>query len=119
MDEIEELPTEVQTQNDLDQLNDELDAQLLINRTRWQYRVVSLGMFNAPDRMAAMLGHLGSKGWELITIYDKQSNWLQGMEKDFALFKRSVPAGEHSRRRMGAVGLCEHSRTRQAAQGNT
>jgi hypothetical protein len=92
MDEGEDVQV---TQGELDQLDDELDAGLLINRTRWQYRVVNLGMFNAPDRMAAVLGHLGSQGWELISIYDKQSNWLQAMEKGFALFKRVVPPGAH------------------------
>lgn len=29
-------------------------------------------------------------GWELITIYDKASNWMQGMEKGFMLLKRPV-----------------------------
>src|SRR5207244_1940641 len=37
------------------------------------------------------LGQLGEEGWELVTVYDKASNWLNGMEKGFALFKRPVP----------------------------
>ena len=61
--------------------------------TRWQYRIVNLGMFNAPGRMQASFAKLGSAGWELVTMYDKSSNWFQGMEKGFALFKRPVPAG--------------------------
>jgi hypothetical protein len=36
---------------------------------------------------------LGSSGWELVTIYDKSSNWFGGMEKGFALFKREVADG--------------------------
>lgn len=40
--------------------------------------------------MAQAFGHLGSAGWELVTIHDKVSNWLGGMEKGFAIFKREV-----------------------------
>lgn len=61
---------------------------------RFQYRVVNLGMFRAQDRMVRVLGDMGSAGWELVVIYDKSSNWLQGMEKGFALFKREVPDGQ-------------------------
>jgi len=61
---------------------------------RWQYRVVNVGMYNTPDRLASVLGQLGSNGWELVHVYDKQSNWLAGMEKGFAIFKRAVPDGE-------------------------
>ena len=43
---------------------------------------------------AGALAHLGEHGWELIGVYDKSSNWWQGMEKGFALFKRSVADGE-------------------------
>jgi hypothetical protein len=60
---------------------------------RWQYRVVNVGMFNAADRLAAVLGLMGENGWELVGIYDKSSNWLSGMEKGFALFKRPVLDG--------------------------
>lgn len=62
--------------------------------TRWQYKVVNLGMFFAGDRLVQTLGRLGADGWELITIYDKSSNWLANMEKGFALFKRPVAAGD-------------------------
>lgn len=61
--------------------------------TRWQYGVVNIGMFKAASRMQLVLGHLGSEGWELISIYDKGSNWLGGMEKGFMLLKRPVPPG--------------------------
>lgn len=66
-----------------------------LERTRWQYRIVNIGMFNAPQRLAVILGKLGSQGWELVHVYDKASNWLNGMEKGFALFRRSVAPGEH------------------------
>lgn len=61
---------------------------------RFQYRVVNLGMFFAQDRMVSALGSMGAAGWELVGIYDKSSNWLQGMEKGFALFKREVADGQ-------------------------
>lgn len=60
---------------------------------RWQYAVASIGMFNAQSRMATVLGSLGAQGFELVTVYDKASNWFAGMEKGFMLFKREVPAG--------------------------
>lgn len=63
------------------------------NQVRWQYRVVNVGMFGTPDRLAAVLGQLGAGGWELVHVYDKMSNWLGGMEKGFAIFKREVAAG--------------------------
>lgn len=58
---------------------------------RYQYRIVQLGMFSTADRLAAALSELGRNGWELVTIYDKSSNWLNNMEKGFALFKRDAP----------------------------
>jgi len=61
---------------------------------RWQYGVINIGVFNAMDRMQVAFGALGSEGWELITIYDKASNWLSGSEKGFMLFKRAVPPGQ-------------------------
>jgi hypothetical protein len=61
---------------------------------RWQYRVVNMGMFNAPERLAFVLGHLGAQGWELMHVYDKMSNWIQSAEKGFAIFKRVVLPGE-------------------------
>ena len=60
---------------------------------RWQYAVVNIGSFNSPERMAATLDVAGSHGWELITVYDKASNWFQGWEKGFMLMKRPVPPG--------------------------
>lgn len=73
---------------------------------RWQYRVVNIGMFNAPERMALVLGKLGSQGWELVNVYDKSSNWLTGMEKGFVLFKRPVAPGAHPE---GTWGMWERS----------
>ena len=61
---------------------------------RWQYAVVSLGAFGAVGRLTKTLGHLGSEGWELVHVYDKASNWFNGMEKGFALFKRLIPPGQ-------------------------
>lgn len=61
---------------------------------RWQYGVVNIGMFGALDRMRAVFGELGKQGWELVTVYDKASNWMASMEKGFMLFKRPVPPGE-------------------------
>lgn len=61
---------------------------------RYQYRIVQLGMFNAVERMAAAFAQLGEQGWELVAMYDKSSNWWQGLEKGFALFKREVAPGE-------------------------
>lgn len=60
---------------------------------KWQYAVVNVGMFNSPERMADVLAQAGSSGWELVTVYDKASNWFAGMEKGFMLFKRPVPRG--------------------------
>ena len=61
---------------------------------RFQYQVVNVGMFNAAERMVRVFGHLGERGWELVGMYDKSSNWFNQMEKGFALFKREVPEGE-------------------------
>jgi hypothetical protein len=61
---------------------------------RWQYTVVDIGSLNATMRLQGALGQLGSEGWELVHVYDKASNWLDGMEKGFALFKRPVAPGE-------------------------
>jgi hypothetical protein len=61
---------------------------------RWQYQVVNIGSFSAADRLVGALSELGAEGWELVTIYDKASNWLNGFEKGFALFKRPVAEGE-------------------------
>lgn len=60
---------------------------------RWQYGVVNIGMFKALSRLQGVLGHLGEQGWELVTIYDKSSNWFAEMEKGFMLLKRPVPPG--------------------------
>jgi hypothetical protein len=58
---------------------------------RWQYAVVNLGMFNSADRMTGVLADAGHAGWELVTIFDKSSNWFASMEKGFMLLKREVP----------------------------
>ncbi len=62
--------------------------------TRYQYKIVNLGMFNAMDRMLSAFAELGADGWQLVATYDKASNWFQGMEKGFLLFMRAVPSGE-------------------------
>ena len=61
---------------------------------RYQYRIVNLGTFNAPDRMVRAFAALGKDGWELVTMYDKSSNWFANIEKGFAIFKRTVPDGQ-------------------------
>jgi hypothetical protein len=61
---------------------------------RWQYCIVNLGSFGTGGRLGMALSYFGSQGWELVTIYDKASNWFQGMEKGFILFKRPVPPGD-------------------------
>jgi hypothetical protein len=60
---------------------------------RWQYRIVNLGVIDTAPRLQRVLGQLGAEGWELITVYDKASNWSRA-EKGFALFKRPVPEGD-------------------------
>lgn len=61
--------------------------------TRWQYRIVNLGAFNAAQRLGMALAYFGERGWELTVVYDKASNWLAEMEKGFMIFKRPVPQG--------------------------
>ena len=58
---------------------------------RWQYAVVNTGSFNSMKRLSGVLALAGSAGWELISVYDKASNWIGGTEKGFMLLKRAVP----------------------------
>ena len=60
---------------------------------RWQYAVVNVGMFSTSERMANVLGSAGRSGWELVTVFDKSSNWFVSMEKGFMLLRRRVPPG--------------------------
>jgi hypothetical protein len=60
---------------------------------RWQYATVNTGMFNSAERLTEVLGEAGRVGWELVTVYDKSSNWFGGMEKGFMLLRREVPDG--------------------------
>lgn len=55
--------------------------------------VADVGMFSAATRMPTMLAYLGERGFELVGVYDKASNWWRDMEKGFMLFKRAVPPG--------------------------
>ena len=59
-----------------------------------QYVVANVGMFGAKGRLQGVLAFLGPHGYELVTVYDKASNWFGGMEKGFMLFKREVPPGQ-------------------------
>ena len=61
--------------------------------TRYQYKIVNLGTFNAMERMLGAFADLGADGWQLVATYDKASNWFQGVEKGFVLFMRDHPAG--------------------------
>ena len=54
---------------------------------------VNTGMFNSAERLTEVLGEAGRVGWELVTVYDKSSNWFGGMEKGFMLLRREVPEG--------------------------
>lgn len=64
------------------------------HHVRWQYGVINIGLFGALDRMQMVFAELGQHGWELVTVYDKASNWMGNMEKGFMLFKRPVLPGE-------------------------
>lgn len=61
---------------------------------RWQYAIASVGMFGTAERLQTVFGRLGEDGWELVNVYDKSSNWFNGMEKGFAMFKRPVAPGD-------------------------
>lgn len=65
-----------------------------VHGRRWQYVVANVGMFDADTRLPRVLAFMGATGYELITVYDKSSNWFANMEKGFMLFKREVPDGE-------------------------
>lgn len=71
----------------------ELSQPLAHGGDRWQYAVIDTGAFNTSARLATVLAATGQAGWELVTIYDKSSNWLAGMEKGFMLLRRRVPPG--------------------------
>ncbi|WP_235045330.1 hypothetical protein, partial [Candidatus Microthrix parvicella] len=58
--------------------------------TRKHHRWIQV---DTAERMASVLGMSGQAGWELVTIFDKSSNWFVGMEKGFMLLRRRVPAG--------------------------
>jgi len=58
--------------------------------TRWEYKVVNIGAFQTQERLEPTLDSLGAAGWELVTVFDKLSNWFEGIEKGFVLFKRPV-----------------------------
>lgn len=62
--------------------------------TRWQYRIVNLGAAFVARRLGMTLSYFGQRGWELVGVYDKASNWLNGIEKGFMLFKKAVPPGD-------------------------
>jgi hypothetical protein len=87
------------------------------DRLRWQYCVVNIGSFNAMQRLGHVLGALGGEGWELVSVYDKASNWLQGMEKGFMLFKRPVLPGEEPQGDWAEIW--DTNRVDMAARGET
>ena len=63
----------------------------------FQFAVINIGSFRAVGRLQRALGIAASEGWDLVAIYDKASNWMQGMEKGFILLKRPVPDGRTMR----------------------
>ncbi len=69
-------------------------TQPLAGVERFQYAVINTGTFNSSDRLRSVLDVAGQCGWELVTVYDKSSNWFQGWEKGLMLMKRRVPDGE-------------------------
>jgi len=60
---------------------------------RWQYVIVNIGTINTAVRLGQTLSYFGERGWELVSIYDKASNWMADTEKGFVLLKREVPDG--------------------------
>ena len=54
------------------------------------------------------LSFFGQHGWELAHTFDKASNWLQGMEQGFMIFKRPVGAGEEPEGGWAEVWSVEH-----------
>ena len=71
----------------------ELTEPFSTDDDRWQYLVVNTGAFNTASRLTDVLSATGRAGWELVTIYDKSSNWLAGIENGFMLLRRRVPPG--------------------------
>jgi hypothetical protein len=61
---------------------------------RWQYQVIDVGVFDTGQRLTNALAQLGAAGWELVQVVDKSSNWLAGLERGIAIFRRPVPDGE-------------------------
>jgi hypothetical protein len=61
-------------------------------RVRWQYGIISFGAFNSQARMSQILASAGAGGWELVAVFDKQSNWIN-VENGFVLLKRPVQPG--------------------------
>lgn len=65
---------------------------------RWQYRLVNIGLGRPDQAMGKALSLFGQRGWELVSVVDKQSGGLSAMtginaEALFLLFKRPVPEG--------------------------
>lgn len=81
---------------------------LLDDIPRWQYRIVNTGTFSTPERLGMAMSYFGQNGWELVTVYDKASNWFQGWEKGFALFKRPVPPGDEPEGGWAEVWTADH-----------
>lgn len=61
--------------------------------TRYQYTIVNIGTYFAADRLGMTLAYFGQRGWDLVAVYDKESNWASSGEKGFVLLKRPVAAG--------------------------
>ena len=61
---------------------------------RWQYQVIDVGAFDTGPRLTTALAQLGETGWELVQVVDKNSNWIAGLERGIAIFRRPVPDGE-------------------------
>ena len=61
--------------------------------TRFQYAVVEVGALDARQQLAGTLAQAGSRGWELVSVHDRASNWFGGPERGFVVFKRDIPDG--------------------------
>ena len=57
-----------------------------VESVRWQYRIVHLASLLNPQQLPAVLGELGSSGWELAHVFEQGHG-------GFAMFKRPVGAG--------------------------
>ncbi len=66
-------------------------GEVIPGARRFQYAVVEIDVTDARQRLAEVLAHAGSRGWEVVSVHDRASNWFGGPEQGFVLFKREIP----------------------------